>query len=397
MLSILTILSRVSRTLIPIVGLISFSLLASAQTRSYSTKFPLTENPISEGGNWLNGMTNGLDWSDAATVTGNAYGILQSASYADTVATVAGTWGADQTVTEVASVTAINTQEEIAVRVHTTITAHNISGYEIGFRTCATPCTDTSAYLIVVRWNGPYGNFTYIGGSPLFGSQYGVQNGDTLMVTTVGSQISVYKNGVLLTQVNDSTFPTGAPGFGLDAAGGNYQGVFGISSFTASSGSSGSSGGTGSTGSAGTCDLNQDGVVNVVDVQLAVNMDLGVLSCPTGLDGGVCGPTLVQQVLTAALGEGCAATMGSSGPINPSVSLNWTASTSANIAGYNVYRSSTSGGPYTQLNSSLVTTTSFTDSTVAAGQTYYYVTTTVDTSNDQSAYSNQAQVTIPSS
>ena len=46
------------------------------------------------------------------------------------------------------------------------------------------------------------------------------------------------------------------------------------------------------------------------------------------------------------------------------VSLTWTGSTSLNIAGYNVYRGSVSGGPYTRITSSLVAVTSFTDSTV---------------------------------
>jgi hypothetical protein len=143
-------------------------------------------------------------------------------------------------------------------------------------------------------------------------------------------------------------------------------------------------------GGGGACDLNNDGVVNVADVQLATNMDLGLLSCPADLDGGVCGSALVQQIVNAALGLGCSAT------ISYSVSLTWTASASPNIAGYNVYRSTTSGGPYTQLNSSLVTTFPFIDSTVTAGQIYYYVATAVDTSNNQSAYSSPpAPATIP--
>ena len=137
------------------------------------------------------------------------------------------------------------------------------------------------------------------------------------------------------------------------------------------------------------CDLNQDGAVNVIDVQLAVNIDIGSLSCPPDVDGGVCGSNLVQQVLAAALGEGCTAT------VSHSVSLTWTASNSPSIAGYNVYRSTTNGGSYTQINSSLVATTSYTDTNVTAGQTYYYVTTAVDTSNNQSAYSTQAQATVP--
>jgi hypothetical protein len=141
----------------------------------------------------------------------------------------------------------------------------------------------------------------------------------------------------------------------------------------------------------GSCDLNRDGVVNVADVQLAVNIDIGMLPCPAYIDGGTCGSTLVNQIVNAALGEDCLAT------ISHSVSVTWTASPSANIAGYNVYRGATSGGSYTQLNSSLVTTTSYTDSSVAAGQTYYYVTTAVDTSSNQSAYSNPTQANVPPS
>jgi hypothetical protein len=138
----------------------------------------------------------------------------------------------------------------------------------------------------------------------------------------------------------------------------------------------------------GACDLNQDGVVNVVDVQLATNMDLGIIPCPAALDGGVCGSALVQQIVNAALGQGCSAT------ISHSVSLTWTASITAGVTGYNVWRSTTSGGSYTQLNTTTVAGTSYTDSSVSAGQIYYYVVTAVDGSN-QSADSNQAQATVP--
>lgn len=80
-----------------------------------------------------------------------------------------------------------------------------------------------------------------------------------------------------------------------------------------------------------------------------------------------------------------------------SVKLSWNASTSQNVVGYNVYRGTSSNGPYTQLNSSLDANTEYTDSTVRAGQTYYYVTTAVNSQGDESAYSNQSQATIPES
>jgi fibronectin type 3 domain-containing protein len=77
-----------------------------------------------------------------------------------------------------------------------------------------------------------------------------------------------------------------------------------------------------------------------------------------------------------------------------SVTLTWTASGSSGVTGYNVFRSQTSGGPYTQLNSSQITGTSYVDTSVTAGQTYYYVATAVS-SGGQSSYSNQASATVP--
>src|ERR1019366_9167387 len=61
-------------------------------------------------------------------------------------------------------------------------------------------------------------------------------------------------------------------------------------------------------------------------------------------------------------------------PVAHSVTLSWTASTST-VSGYNAYRSSVSSGPYTKLNSALITTTQYTASTVVAGQTYFYMVT----------------------
>ncbi len=75
------------------------------------------------------------------------------------------------------------------------------------------------------------------------------------------------------------------------------------------------------------------------------------------------------------------------------VDLTWNASTDA--VGYNIYRGTKSGGPYTMINSSLDSTTTYTDSTVVSGQTYYYVATAVNSESQQSGYSNQATALIP--
>jgi fibronectin type 3 domain-containing protein len=65
------------------------------------------------------------------------------------------------------------------------------------------------------------------------------------------------------------------------------------------------------------------------------------------------------------------------------------------VIGYNVYRGTVSGGPYSQINSSLDPSTAYTDNTVQSGQTYFYVTTALDASNGESAQSNEVQAVIP--
>jgi large repetitive protein len=66
------------------------------------------------------------------------------------------------------------------------------------------------------------------------------------------------------------------------------------------------------------------------------------------------------------------------------------------VTGYNVFRGTQSGGPYTMLNSSLLSGTTYTDTTVQAGQTYYYVAPAVNSADVESQYSNHVQAVIPS-
>jgi hypothetical protein len=81
-------------------------------------------------------------------------------------------------------------------------------------------------------------------------------------------------------------------------------------------------------------------------------------------------------------------------PAPHSVALGWIASSST-IAGYNVYRSTVSGSSYSKVNSSLVAGLSYSDSSVTGGTTYYYVATAVDSSGNESVYSNEVPATVP--
>jgi fibronectin type 3 domain-containing protein len=76
------------------------------------------------------------------------------------------------------------------------------------------------------------------------------------------------------------------------------------------------------------------------------------------------------------------------------VDLTWNASTSS-ATGYNIYRGGSSGGPYSQINSTLDSAASYIDNTVVAGNTYFYVTTAVDGNGVESVNSNQVQAVIP--
>jgi hypothetical protein len=76
------------------------------------------------------------------------------------------------------------------------------------------------------------------------------------------------------------------------------------------------------------------------------------------------------------------------------VGLNWSPSKST-VSGYNVYRGTASGGPYSKLNSQSLVSTSYTDSSVASGKTYFYVTTAVTSSGVESVKSNEVRATIP--
>lgn len=80
-------------------------------------------------------------------------------------------------------------------------------------------------------------------------------------------------------------------------------------------------------------------------------------------------------------------------PPGHSVGLSWSPSSSSGVVSYNIYRSGAASGPYTKIGNATATT--FTDSTVQAGQTYFYTLTAVDGSNVESATSPPVSATIP--
>ena len=140
------------------------------------------------------------------------------------------------------------------------------------------------------------------------------------------------------------------------------------------------------------CDLDGSGSVNVVDVNRTVSMVLGTVPCTASVEGlNTCTIVTVQRVVNSALGQPCVAYNSTT----HTVGLTWLASPSTNVVGYNVYRRSTPTGTPVKLNSAIIPSTSFTDTTIQLGQTYYYSATSIDSSGTESAQSSQAVAIIP--
>jgi hypothetical protein len=75
------------------------------------------------------------------------------------------------------------------------------------------------------------------------------------------------------------------------------------------------------------------------------------------------------------------------------ISLNWNDNIESDFSGYNVYRSTTPGGGYVKINSVLLNSSNYTDTTAENGITYFYVTKAVDSSSNDSGYSNEVFAT----
>jgi predicted phage tail protein len=85
-------------------------------------------------------------------------------------------------------------------------------------------------------------------------------------------------------------------------------------------------------------------------------------------------------------------------PTPPVLSIFFPANQEADVAGYNLYRSTDPALPkkqWTKLNGPLLTKTTFTDAKVEPGKTYYYYVTAVDQSGNISDPSEVASETVP--
>jgi hypothetical protein len=220
-----------------IAGLVFFTRFACALT--YTTNFPNTENPLSEHGHWKNGAADGIDWTNCRTSPGLVVGVESgrgSNQYDDSTCILTGAWGPLQTVQ--ATVFTRNQSriyfQEVELRLRSTITAHNCTGYEVLFR-----AYHPGGYATIVRWNGALGKFTYLSQKPN-GKYNGIQTGDVVKATIDGNGLIIgYVNGVEVIRAIDTTYTGGNPGIGFwleGKQGVGTNGDYGFSALTVTDG-----------------------------------------------------------------------------------------------------------------------------------------------------------------
>jgi len=164
----------------------------------------------------MSGRAAGIDWADVRTGIGLAYGTelgkgQGDAAYDDSTALLTGRWGSDQTVEgEVRSIRPTDYDfEEVELRLRSSLSSHNSTGYEVLFR-CS---KSAAAYASIARWDGGLGRFTYL--SQKSGPEFGVADGDIVKATAIGGVITGYINGVEVLRATDNTYDHGNPGMGF--------------------------------------------------------------------------------------------------------------------------------------------------------------------------------------
>ena len=100
----------------------------------------------------------------------------------------------------------------------------------------------------------------------------------------------------------------------------------------------------------------------------------------------------VSATPSAPAGPAAPTSLTASSTVKKQIKLTWTQSTSPNITNNKIYRATTRGGPYT-LVATIAPTTSYNNTGLNSGTTYYYVVTAVNSSSQESPYSNMASTT----
>jgi hypothetical protein len=209
-------------------------LLSPAGIRTFATEFPSAELPISEGGAWHH---LGKSWAYVRTTDGHAVGTQTGAGGYDDAYAYLTNFGPDQRAqaTLWLNPAASGGYREVELLLRWADSPTSARGYECNLAW-------SGAYAEIVRWNGRFGDFTYITRQTRFDP--GVmppRSGDIFKATISETAIRVYLNkndgqgDRLIAVGKDSSFLDGNPGMGFFIQGNVNPAQFGFSSYSASS------------------------------------------------------------------------------------------------------------------------------------------------------------------
>jgi hypothetical protein len=179
----------------------------------FSTTFPANEDPISQGGIWLNGADDGLDWHNIKTLSGTfAATHLQPGGADDDCIAVLKPSFRQFTANQFVQGTALRTpgytqQHEILLLLRFSISANVAKGYEVYWTTAG------GGAIQLVRWNGALHDFSLLANAGLALPT----TGDTLRASITGAVITVSFNGGASSLTFDDSanvIATGNPGMG---------------------------------------------------------------------------------------------------------------------------------------------------------------------------------------
>jgi hypothetical protein len=207
---------------------------SGAPAGSYSTNFSLTENPISDGGKWINGKAVGLLWNNVQSVPGKAYASDFTgvpSRYSDPIAHLTTSFTANQyaqgAVSRVPGYRNIIDKHEVELLLRFQITANSARGYEVLW--------GQDGELCVVRWNGSLGSYSLLGSCLPDSASNMAVDGDVLRAEIIGTVIKVYKNGSLVLTASDSMWTDGQPGMGFWPTAGATLASYGWKNYQAGS------------------------------------------------------------------------------------------------------------------------------------------------------------------
>ncbi len=83
------------------------------------------------------------------------------------------------------------------------------------------------------------------------------------------------------------------------------------------------------------------------------------------------------------------------GAATQSVALDWDDNDEPDMDYYNIYRASSSAGPFLKINATGIRVSTYQDPNVQSGNIYYYKVTAVDTFANESNFSNLASISVP--